>query len=312
MVSPPRALKVRAVVSRDDRRKEQQRRRLYVHSFLVIGGSTFGTFAACISFHPSQLDLALLIGLFTVSGLGISVGYHRLLAHRSFEATPALRYALLAMGATAGQGPPGYWALLHRAHHRCSDKNGDPHSPFSGFSGRPLRGFAHAHIGWIHEVGMPKGGEESKDLYSDQSVKWIGRVYIPIVSASVLTPAGLGFWMDGSYYGAVTAALWGGAVRLFLVHHIVWSINSICHQFGKQPYKTGDQSRNVWWLSLVSFGEAWHNNHHAAAGSARFGIESCQPDLGYIFIRICQALQLARNVHVTPARTLLSRRTAVQ
>jgi len=155
---------------------------------------------------------------------------------------------------------------------------------------------------------MPKGANECRDLYSDRTVRWIARLYTPIFAASVLLPAGLGYWVGGSFHSAVTAVLWGGAVRLVLVHHIVWSINSICHQFGKQPYNTADQSRNVWWLSLVSFGEAWHNNHHAAAGSARFGIEWWQIDLGYLFIRCLEIAGLANRVRVTPAQALLSRR----
>jgi stearoyl-CoA desaturase (Delta-9 desaturase) len=286
-------------------RERQLRRRLRIHSVLVIGGSILGAIVAAVWFPPRRFDLALLAFFFTVSGVGISVGYHRLLTHRSFEASCPLRYILLAMGATAGQGPPSYWAILHRTHHRFSDRDGDPHSPFSGFQGRPFRGFAHAHAGWIHAVGMPKGGEECTDLYSDKATKLIGRLYIPLFLASVLLPATLGYCVGGSYHGAIAGALWGGAVRLVLVHNIVWSVNSVCHQLGNQPYATADQSRNVWWLSVVSFGESWHNNHHVAAGSARFGIEWWQLDIGYLVIRCCELAGLAHRVRVIPAHLLL-------
>jgi stearoyl-CoA desaturase (Delta-9 desaturase) len=295
---------------RQNFREAKLRRRLRIHSIVVIGGSTAGALAALVWFPPGRLDVLLLIISFTISGIGISVGYHRLLAHRAFDAKPALRYTLLAMGATAGQGPPSYWVILHRLHHRFSDREGDPHSPSAGFPERSLRGFAHAHVGWIHKVAMPKGDKECSDVHCDASVRRIGRLYIPILATGILLPAGVGYWLGGSLSAAIAAMLWAGAVRLVFVHHVVWSVNSICHQLGRHPYKTSDHSGNVWWLALVSFGESWHNNHHAAAGSARFGLEWWQLDLGYLFIRCCGIVGLAPIVRVTTARALLSRRAS--
>ena len=271
-----------------------------------IGGSTLGTVVAVAFFRPSGFDLGLLACFYFASNLGVSVGFHRLLSHRSFSCPVPVRYLLLIMGCFAAQGPPGYWAILHRRHHRFSDRDGDPHSPVARRSGGPWRAVAHAHMGWINEVGMPRPDRHSKDLIQDPVIRRVGKMYYAIAIAGIALPALFGWIHLNSVDGAVHGMLWGGAVRLFLVHHTIWSINSVCHLWGAQHYATGDASRNNWLLSIVSVGESWHNNHHAAAGSARFGHRWWQVDLGYALIRLFVFVGLAEQPRPPPLDAIRS------
>ncbi len=221
-------------------------------------------------------DLVALAVTYLLSGLGITVGFHRLLTHRSFKTSAPMRALLAALGSAAVEGPVIEWVANHRKHHQFSDQPGDPHSPHvdraSGWRGA-VGGLYHAHVGWIFN-GDALADEEryAKDLLSDPVVRFIDRTFLLWVLAGFAFPFGLGVVLTGTAMGGLTAMLWGGAVRLFLLHHATFSINSLCHFFGRQRFDTADESRNLLWLALPTLGEAWHNNHHAFPTSARHGL----------------------------------------
>jgi stearoyl-CoA desaturase (Delta-9 desaturase) len=252
-------------------------------------------------------DLLILAIGYTFTGLGITVGYHRLFTHRSFKTTRSLRALLAVLGSMAVEGPVIEWVATHRKHHRFSDHPGDPHSPYRddapGWRGT-LRGLGHAHVGW-----MLRGKEQAnparyaKDLLSDRDLCLISRTFPLWVTVGLAVPFGLGVALTGSLAGGLTALLWGGAVRVFLLHHVTFSINSLCHFFGRRPFATGDQSRNLAWLAPLAFGEAWHNNHHAFPTSARHGLARWQVDPGGSLINALERCHLAWDVvRISPAR----------
>jgi stearoyl-CoA desaturase (delta-9 desaturase) len=279
-----------------------------LHSVLLYGGSGVLVVVGIWVVPPTAFDLALLFFGWFLTGIGITVGYHRLLAHRAFEPTNVAKLALLTLGGMAGQGPPAYWAVLHRNHHKQSDRPGDPHSPISGFEDHRIRGFFHAHFGWIHDVGIPSGMQSSTDILRDPIVKAVGRSYPWLIVLSLAIPAVIGWIHYGSVDGVLRGLIWGGAARLVVVNNIVWSINSVCHVFGPQRYRTSDSSRNTWWLSIPSLGESWHNNHHAAAGSAAFGHRWWELDVGYWVVLLMRYFRLVSNVRIVPP-SALERRT---
>ena len=207
--------------------------------------------------------VAMLVVMFALGTLGITVGYHRMATHRAFEAPSWLRRLLLSMGALAAQGPPLFWCATHRKHHQCVDTNDDPHSPVTGTRG-------HAHVGWMFTVPPCDPGRYARDLSRDPDVQWVGRRYNLLLLAGIVVPAVIGAVAWGSLLDGL---LWGGLFRIFVGQHITWSINSICHAVGAQPWRARGGSRNVWWLALPSMGESWHNNHHADPRSARQGFE---------------------------------------
>jgi stearoyl-CoA desaturase (Delta-9 desaturase) len=226
-------------------------------------------------------DLVALGLAYTLTGLGVTVGFHRLFTHRSFKTGRTLRFVLGALGSAAIEGPLIEWVSNHRRHHQFSDQHGDPHSPHhhgSGFAGA-LRGLAHAHAGWIlRGDAMASPERYAKDLLEDPLMRFVDRTFLLWLLAGLALPFAIGAALTGTLSGALTALLWGGAVRIFLLHHATFSINSLCHYFGRRPYDTGDQSRNLAWLSLPTLGEAWHNNHHAFPTSARHGLDRGQLD----------------------------------
>ncbi len=245
-------------------------------------------------------DLVVMALTYVLSGLGITVGFHRLFTHRSFKTSPAMRGVLAAMGSAAVEGPVIEWVANHRKHHRFSDQPGDPHSPHvdhgSGWRGA-LAGLYHAHIGWIFGGGAMADEERyAKDLLADPVVRFIDRTFLLWVVVGMLVPFGLGVALTGSVLGGLTALLWGGAVRMFFLHHATFSINSLCHFFGRRRFETADQSRNLTWLALPSLGEAWHNNHHAFPTSARHGLRWWQLDPSAWFIAGLQRLGLVWDV----------------
>ncbi len=254
-------------------------------------------------------DLVVMAVTYTLTGLGITVGYHRLFTHRSFKTSGPLRALFAALGSAAIEGPVIEWVANHRKHHRFSDEPGDPHSPHVGRAGGlrgALGGLAHAHVGWI------LGGEEmaseeryAKDLLADPVVRFIDRTFVVWVLAGLLFPFALGFALTGSILGGLTGLLWGGAVRIFFLHHATFSINSLCHFFGRRRFDTGDQSRNLYWLALPTFGEAWHNNHHAFPTSARHGLRWWQLDPSAWLITALERAGLVWDVvRVAPERQL--------
>lgn len=252
-------------------------------------------------------DLVAFAVMYVISGIGVSVGYHRLLAHRSFATSRPLRLLLVSCGAIAGQAPPITWAAHHRRHHSLADKPGDPHSPHgehgSGIRGS-LAGLWHAHLGWLFERELASEPLRwCPDLARDPDMRLISRWFPAFVAAGIALPALLGFALAGSALGAVTGALWGGIVRLGVSNHVTYAVNSIGHSFGRRRFPTPDQSRNVSWLALLSFGEAWHNNHHAFPTSARHGLGRFQLDPSWWTIRTLERLGLAWGlVRVSPER----------
>ncbi|MGD9696312.1 MAG: acyl-CoA desaturase [Thermoleophilia bacterium] len=256
------------------------------------------------------VDVVLLVSLYVLCGLGITAGFHRLFAHRSFKATPAVRAAFAILGCMAVQGPLTQWVTDHRKHHALSDREGDPHSPHvhrGGIVGA-LSGFLHAHMGWLFTTkGMERGRRYGRDLYDDALIRRIDRVYMLWVVLSLAIPFAVGFAVDPTWRGGLTGLVWGGLVRIFLFHHMTWSVNSICHTFGRRTYATEDESRNNWVIAATTFGEGWHNNHHAFPGSARHGLERHQFDLSWLTIRGLEKLGLVWDVKL-PTTERLARR----
>jgi stearoyl-CoA desaturase (delta-9 desaturase) len=239
----------------------------------------------------------------------VTVGYHRLFTHRSFKTSAPMRALFAVLGSAAIEGPVIEWVANHRKHHRFSDQPGDPHSPHLGHAKGwrgALGGLLHAHVGWI------LGGEEmaseeryAKDLLADPIVRFVDRTFPLWVLAGLAFPFGLGIALTGSIAGGLTGLLWGGAVRIFFLHHATFSINSLCHFFGRRRFETGDESRNLLWLSLPTLGEAWHNNHHAFPTSARHGLRWWQLDPSAWLICALERCGLVWDVvRVTPERQL--------
>jgi stearoyl-CoA desaturase (Delta-9 desaturase) len=227
-------------------------------------------------------DLVVFAIMYVLTGIGITVGFHRLLTHRSFRTSAALRGVFAALGSAAVEGPVIEWVSQHRVHHAHSDHEGDPHSPHvghgSGWSGS-LRGLLHAHVGWLFGMtGVASERRYAPDLLADPVIRFVDRTFGVWVLAGLAIPFGLGIALTGSLLGGLTGLLWGGAVRMFCMHHATFSINSLCHFFGRRAFDTGDESRNLAWLALPTLGEAWHNNHHAFPTSASHGMGRWQLD----------------------------------
>jgi len=233
-------------------------------------------------------DLLVFGLVYVLTGLGVTIGFHRYLTHRSFETSRGMRALLAALGSAAVEGPVISWVADHRKHHAFSDEEGDPHSPHvghgSGLAGT-LRGLYHAHLGWLF-IHTQRGKREryAPDLLKDPLIRFIDRTFALWVAVGLLLPFLLGLTIGGSLTTGLTGLLWGGAVRIFVVHHLTYSINSLCHVFGRRSFRTGDQSRNLAWLAPFTFGEAWHNNHHAFPTSAVHGLGRFQFDPSAIVI----------------------------
>ncbi len=244
--------------------------------------------------------LAILAVGYVLTGIGITVGYHRLFTHRSFQTYPAVRYALALLGQMGVEGDVVTWVADHRKHHQFSDREGDPHSPHADFGEgavEALKGLWHAHTGWLFTtVGRADRVRYAKDLVQDAGLRTIATLFLPIVVLSLAIPGLVGWMLIGGWYGLVSGLVWGGAVRIFLLHHVTWSINSICHFWGRRRFDSPDESRNVWWLSWLSFGESWHNNHHAFPSSAFHGLRRFEIDPGGWVIRGLEACGLAWRV----------------
>jgi stearoyl-CoA desaturase (delta-9 desaturase) len=249
------------------------------------------------------IDLILLAVGYAATCLGITVGFHRLLTHRAFKTYPALRYVLAILGTLAVEGSVIKWVADHRKHHDFADEEGDPHSPHEAGLGA-LKGLWHAHAGWLFTtVGQADRRRYGADLLKDRGMRAIDAAEKPLIAASLLLPFFIGLLIKGTLTGGLMTLVWAGLVRIFLLHHATFSINSICHFFGRRRFETRDESTNVGWLSLATFGESWHNNHHAFPTSAFHGLRSSELDLGGQFIRALERLGLAWDVvRVSPER----------
>lgn len=248
----------------------------------------------------SALDVSLLVSLYVVTGIGITVGYHRLFTHRSFESPRWLRGLLAVAGSLAVQGPIIRWAADHRRHHQHADREGDPHSPHVGSGGR--LGLLHAHMGWFFARDTARASHFAPDLLADGLIRRIDRVYPLWIVLTLAIPAAIGLLSTRSFHGMFSALVWGGLVRIFLVHHATWLVNSVCHRAGSRTYRSNDASTNNLVVAMLTLGEGWHNNHHAFPSSARHGLRFWQIDLGWYVIRLLELTGLARNVRV-PSRS---------
>jgi len=256
-------------------------------------------------------DIAVFVILYVATGLGITVGFHRLFTHRSFRTTPRVRAVLAVLGSAAIEGPIISWVADHRKHHAFSDQPGDPHSPHvdhgHGWRGA-MRGLFHAHMGWLF-IHTQRGAKKryAPDLLADPAIVRIDRGFLVWAVGGFLAAFGLGWVIGGSIVAGLTGLLWGGLVRIFVLHHVTYSINSLCHFFGRRRFRTGDESRNLLWLALPSLGEAWHNNHHAFPTSATHGLRRWELDpsawvirglermgLAWDVVRVCESRQAAK------------------
>ena len=252
-------------------------------------------------------DLIVFAIVYLGTSLGVTVGFHRLFTHRSFKTGAPLRAILAAWGSAAIEGPVISWVADHRKHHAFSDQEGDPHSPHVGHEGGfrgALSGLFHAHVGWlfVHDQ-RGKRTKYAPDLLADPVMRFIDKTFLLWVLAGLAVPFFLGWAIGGSIDTALTGLLWGGAVRMLVLHHVTYSINSLCHFFGRQRFETGDESRNLAWLAPLSMGESWHNNHHAFPTSAVHGLRWWQIDPSAMVIRGFELTGLAWDVvRITPER----------
>lgn len=255
----------------------------------------------------SARDLAIAATMYLLTAVGITVGFHRLLTHRSFQTSKPLEYIFAVLGSMAVQGPVISWVADHRKHHAHTDVEGDPHSPHVGHEGGVggvLAGLWHAHSGWLMSTqGRADWKRYAADLYEDRGMRTIGRRFVPLVLISLALPTLAGYLASGTIAGAATGFLWGGLVRIFFVHHVTWSVNSICHFLGTRRFDTEDRSTNVFWLALPSLGESWHHNHHAFPRSAVHGLRGWEVDPSALIIAAMEKLGLAWNVvRISPER----------
>jgi stearoyl-CoA desaturase (delta-9 desaturase) len=245
-------------------------------------------------------DLIVFAIVYALTGLGITVGFHRHLTHRAFKTKRPVRLAFAILGSAAVEGPVISWVADHRKHHAFTDEPGDPHSPHVGHGGGlrgALRGLAHAHLGWLYDHSQRAlKTRYAPDLMQDPLIRFVDRTFGLWVLAGLALPFGLGWAIGGSFHAALTGLLWGGLVRMFLLHHVTYSINSLCHYFGRRDFETDDESRNLAWLAPLSFGESWHNNHHAFPTSARHGLRLWQVDPGAGLIWVLEKTGLAWDV----------------
>jgi stearoyl-CoA desaturase (Delta-9 desaturase) len=254
----------------------------------------------------SPLDLAIMAVMYMGTAIGITVGFHRLLTHRAFQTHASVRYTLAVLGEMAVQGPVIDWVADHRKHHTFTDEEGDPHSPHAGQGagfGGMLRGLWHAHTGWLFSThGQASSKRFAPDLLEDKGMRRINKAFPLIALYSLAIPFLLGLGLSGGSLAAgLSALLWGGLVRIFLVHHVTWSINSICHFFGSRRFELEDESTNVFWLALPSLGEAWHHNHHAFPRSAFHGLRWWELDpSGWLILGMARVGLAWEVVRVTP------------
>jgi stearoyl-CoA desaturase (delta-9 desaturase) len=274
-------------------------------AIVVLWGSAVGV-----------VDIAILVVGYVIAMAGVTVGWHRLLTHGAFHTSRPVRYAFALAGSLSVQGSVIDWVADHRMHHAHADEDGDPHSPYGYGNGfwASVKGLWHAHVGWLFTRGHQADGRRyAPELVEDRVMVLIDRAFPMLVLAGLAVPAAIGFAISGTVAGALTALLWGGLVRVFLGHHVTFSINSICHFFGRRRFETDDRSTNVFWLAPLSFGEAWHNNHHAFPRSAHHGLRWWEIDPGGLLIRAMRRLGLVWDVvEISPERQLEKERVGAQ
>jgi stearoyl-CoA desaturase (delta-9 desaturase) len=299
------------IIQNDYLQKVQRRFAIATIIIPLIGTLISLKFAWDFGISALELELLLVFWFLTMVG-GITVGFHRLLSHCAFKTHPSIRVALAILGSMAAQGPVINWVSNHRRHHQYSDQIGDTHSPhlYQGEYWGKLKGMWHSHIDWMLNGELTNSTVFAKDLLQDPVMKKVNQQYLAFVFLGLLIPAILGGIFSRTWIGIWQGLLWGGLVRIFLVHHFTWTINSITHLFGSRPFNTSEQSTNNVWLAIPTGGEAWHNNHHAFPHSAEFGLQWWQIDLGYWFIRTLEVLGLAWDVKVPTLGMIEAKKTA--
>jgi stearoyl-CoA desaturase (delta-9 desaturase) len=309
VVEPPA---IRGVTYADERSVRIQK----IVMLIVTIGPLVGLVTAMVQLWGwgiSGVDLSIMLSLYVVTGLGITVGYHRLFTHKSFHVPGPVRVFWAVAGSLAVQGSVIEWVATHRRHHAYSDEFGDPHSPHlevaDGFKG-VLRGLYHAHLGWMFKGDGTLAETWAPDLLQEPAMVKIDRAFPKLIIVTFLLPAVIGGLVTMSLWGAVSAFIWGGLVRMFLLHHVTWAINSICHFYGTRPFQSRDESRNNIVMALLAFGEGWHNAHHAFPASARHGLRWWEIDLSWITIRGMQLVGLARDIKLPSPRQLARKRVA--
>jgi stearoyl-CoA desaturase (Delta-9 desaturase) len=245
-------------------------------------------------------DLVAFLVFYVFAGLGVSIGYHRLLAHRAFQTSRPVKLFFTVGGVVAGQGPPLIWTAHHRRHHRVADKPTDPHSPYAdlepGFKGA-VKGLWHAHLGWLFDKELTSDPMRyCPDLARDRDLRWLSKHFVAIVALGLVVPGLIGLAWHHTLAAFLTAALWGGLVRFFFLNHATYAVNSIGHFFGRRRFATADESRNVFWLAPISFGESWHNNHHAFPRSFRHGMKWYELDVSAVTLWALEKTHLVWNV----------------
>jgi stearoyl-CoA desaturase (delta-9 desaturase) len=275
--------------------------RLITGSAVVLPFLALGVAAWQLWGHALRMtDVLLFVTFYVATALGVTVGFHRHLTHRSFKTTRTVRVIFSLLGSAAVEGPVISWVADHRKHHAFSDHEGDPHSPHVGHGGGwrgTLSGLWHAHLGWmfVHDQ-RGRHTRYAPDLLADPALRFIHRTFLLWVALGLALPFGIGYALGGSLGAGLTGLLWGGAVRLLVLHHVTFSINSLCHTFGRRRFVTSDESRNLAWLALPSMGEAWHNNHHAFPTSAAHGLRRWEIDPSALVIRALEVTGLAWDV----------------
>jgi stearoyl-CoA desaturase (delta-9 desaturase) len=254
----------------------------------------------------SWLDLGLAVVCYTVTILGVTVGFHRYFTHSAFKARRWLRVTMAVVGSMAVQGPILHWVADHRRHHAFSDREGDPHSPwlFGESPAALARGFWHAHLGWIFERDLTNQHRFAPDLLADRDIRIVHRLFGLFTAITMLAPAVIGGLVTWSWWGALTGFFWAGLVRVAFLHHVTWSINSICHMIGRRPFAARDRSANFWPLAILSMGESWHNLHHADPTCARHGVQRGQIDISARLIWLFEKFGWAYDVRWPTARRL--------
>jgi stearoyl-CoA desaturase (Delta-9 desaturase) len=256
------------------------------------------------------VDVAIAVVMYAISGHGVTVGFHRHFTHRSFKANRGVKIGLAIAGSLAIEGPVIRWVADHRKHHKYSDRDGDPHSPWRYGETVPalMKGMLYAHMGWMFDIEQTNQRQYAPDLLKDDDIRRISRAFPWLVMVSLLLPAAVGGLLTWSWQGALTAFFWGTLVRVGLLHHVTWSINSICHAIGERPFESRDKSGNVWWLAFISMGESWHNLHHADPTCARHGVLKGQIDSSARVIWALEKLGWIRDVRwPSPERTQAKR-----
>jgi stearoyl-CoA desaturase (Delta-9 desaturase) len=300
-LAPPRADTAEVETDQGTLGGEQQSRKEQAALALFIGVPFVALLAAVPVAWGGWLgwrDLIIAALMYAVTGHGVTVGFHRLFTHKSFKPNRAVKVVLALFGSMAIQGPVVRWVADHRKHHKFSDRDGDPHSPWRYGNTVPAltKGLLYAHTMWLFDTEQTPQRQYAPDLLKDRDIVRVSRLFPALVAISLLTPAVIGGLWSWSWQGALTAFFWGSLVRVGLLHHITWSINSICHAVGERPFKSRDKSGNVWWLAIPSMGESWHNLHHADPTCARHGVMRGQVDSSARVIWLLEKLGWVHSV----------------